>query len=85
MNVREIFTAIPVAANGTLNLTGRTAISGFIADVSGTLTLTIGGVAVLTAIPVTAGVFLPLPFGVPDVGINTLVLAGGARGCASVV
>lgn len=82
---KELFSAVPIAANGTLNLTPFSGIGGFIADVSGALTLTISGVAVLSAVPVAAGEFYKLPFGIPPYGVNTLVLAGGAKGCAAVV
>lgn len=83
MIVQETFTAYPVAANGTLNLAGFRCIGGFIADVSGTLTLTINGVTILSAVAVTAGVFLPLPFAVT--GTSSIVLAGGAKGAVAAV
>jgi len=82
MLVQESFVARPVAANGTLTLTGAKRIGGFTADIDGSLTLTINGVAVLTACPVTAGVYLPLPYEI--VGASSLTLSGGARGCAAV-
>ena len=84
MITKELFSPVPIAANGTLNLASFSGIGGFIADVAGTLTLTINGVAVLSAIPVTPGAFCKLPFAIPPYGTNTLVLAGGAKGCAAV-
>lgn len=82
MAVQEIFTPRAIGTDGTLNLTGLRALSGFTADISGTLT--VGGTAVLTALPVTAGVYTPLPYGIPDTGDSSIVLSGGARGCAGV-
>lgn len=84
MITQELFSPVPIGANGTLNLASFKGLGGFMPDVAGTLTLTINGVAVLSAIPVTAGVFCQLPFAIPPYGTNTLVLAGGAKGAAAV-
>lgn len=81
MFIKEIFTPVRIAANGTLNLSGSAGIAGFTADVAGTLTLTINGVVMLTT-PVTAGVFLPMPYAIT--GTSSIVLSGGAAGCAAV-
>lgn len=82
MLVQESFNPVPIAADGALNLTGSKRIAGFTADISGTITLTINGVAVLTSMPVTAGVYTPMPYELT--GTCSLQLAGGARGCAAV-
>lgn len=76
--VKELYTAHRIAANGTLTLDGIRGIGGFIADASGTLTLTIDGTVMLT-VGVTAGVYLPLPISVKQ--SVTAALSGSAAGC----
>lgn len=83
-NVQEVYGAEPFAANtaGTLFGTNGGNMGGFLCTVSGTLTLVSGGVTVVNAVPVTAGVFLPLPFTFA-IGV-TFTLAGGAAGTFAV-
>ncbi len=87
-NVREGGRPQPIAANGTVTLDGNH-IMGFICVVSGTLTVTlstgsmtgISSVTAVDAVPVTAGVYLPLPLVFPSVpGACVVTLAGGAKG-----
>lgn len=85
MVVQEFFAPVRVAADGTASLAGRTGIGGFTPDADGTLTLTIGGTTMLSAMPVTAGVYYPLPYAIPPAGTSTVVLAGGASGCLAVI
>lgn len=87
-NVREGGRPQPIAANGTATLGGNH-IMGFLAVISGTLTVvvkdgssgSVQSVTVVDAVPVTAGVYTPIPFSWPAVPQGIIVtLAGGAKG-----
>lgn len=77
--VREAYKPVPMAANATLILGAHT-LGGFIAKTTGTISITDTntGTTVVDAVPVTAGVNLPLLMNF-DNGC-TVVLAGGASG-----
>ena len=84
MNVRERFRPQPMAANSSYTIRGVN-IGGFLATVAGTLTVTDpSGTVLVNAVPVTAGVYTPLPF-VFSTGEGAVVsLAGGAAGTLAV-
>lgn len=86
--VREGGRPLAIAANGTATLGGNH-IMGFLAVVSGTLTVTVQdgssgavqSVVVVDAVPVTAGIYTPIPIVIPAVPQGIVVtLAGGAKG-----
>lgn len=84
MQVRERFNAVPIAANGNYEVRGLQ-IAGFLPTVSGTLTVAgkaadgLTAITFVAAVPVTAGIYVPLPcsFSVPG---SIVTLAGGAAG-----
>jgi hypothetical protein len=84
MNVRERFSPKPMAADSTLNISGQV-LGGFLAKTSGTISIVstdatgLSNVTLVDAIPVTAGVYTPIPIMVPATGY-TVTLAGGASG-----
>lgn len=86
--VRESFRAVAIGVNGSLTLSGGH-IGAFLAKVSGTISITItvgtsSGASVVTivdAVPVTAGIFTPIPATFQSVQDGCVVtLAGGAAG-----
>ncbi len=87
-NVKEGGRPLAIAANGSATLGGNH-IMGFLAAVSGTLSVvvqdgsqgTVQSVTVVDAVPVTAGVYTPIPMYWPAVPQGIVVsLAGGAKG-----
>lgn len=86
--VRESFRPVPIGVNGSVTLGGGH-LGAFLAKTSGTITITItvGGytgpsvVTILDAVPVTAGIFTPIPavFEAVQNGC-TVTLGGGAAG-----
>jgi hypothetical protein len=85
MNVRERFRPQPMAANSTYVIKGPN-LGGFLATVSGTLTITdnTSGTVLVNAVAVTAGIYTPLPFVFDASAGATVVLAGGAAGTLAV-
>lgn len=83
MNVRERFHPVPMAANASYTIRGWQ-LGGFVAKTSGTITVTTSdGTIIVDAIPVTLGVYLPLPF-IFEVAGAVVQLAGGASGTLAV-
>lgn len=81
--VQEVFSPALIAANGTF--TGApAALGGFVCNTSGTLSMTLGGFPFLTTMPVTAGVYYPLPFAIPAGATVVVTAAGGAGGILGV-
>lgn len=84
MNVRERFNPVPLGVNGTYTVNGQN-LGGFLAKVSGTITVAstaadgLTAVTLVDAVPVTAGVYTPIPIEFPYRG-GTVTLAGGAAG-----
>lgn len=84
MQVRERYNPVPIAANGNYEVKGLH-IAGFLPTVAGTLTVAgkaadgLTAVTFVAAVPVTAGIYVPLPcaFTVPG---SIVTLAGGAAG-----
>jgi hypothetical protein len=78
--IKERYSLALMAADETRPMTNGH-LSGFLAKTSGTISLVDGlGVLQIDAVPVTAGVYLPLP-GVFTPGNQAVVtLAGGASG-----
>jgi len=75
---QEAYSAQAMAANATFQ--PGSFIAGFLAKTGGTLTLTdAAGVVRVDAVPVTAGVYTPMPFFTGGPGA-TVTLAGGASG-----
>jgi hypothetical protein len=81
--VTERFNPLAVGVNSTSNITGA-AVGGFLAYTNGTVTITKSdGTVVVNALPVTAGVFHPIPFYIGHNG-GTVTTAGGASGVLGV-
>ena len=80
--IQERYTPVPMAANTTFTLSAIGNISGFLAVTSGTLTVVDSlGVTVVAAVPVTAGIYTPMPYRLAGGGgLPTVTLAGGASG-----
>lgn len=84
--VREAYNPVPMAVNASYDVRGAN-IAGFLATIAGTLTVTskpaagasAADVILVDAVPVTAGVFTPLPIVFPATG-GTVTLTGGAKG-----
>ena len=72
---------IQVGANTTVSFDGS-GVDGFIPYTDGTVTITTAlGLVIVNAVPVTAGVPIPLPFLLPDGSQGgTVTTAGGASG-----
>jgi hypothetical protein len=84
MNVRERFNPTPMAANAAANVTGTT-LGGFLAKTAGTISVTVKNaqgtdVLVVDAVPVTAGIYTPIPIIAPAGPGFVVQLAGGASG-----
>lgn len=84
--IQERYTPVPMAANATYTLSPIGNIAGFLAVTTGTLTVIDSlGVTVVAAVPVTAGIYTPMPFRLAGGGSNpTVALAGGASGTLGV-
>ena len=82
--VRERFNPVLMGANATYQVQGPH-IGGFLAKTSGTITITsrnaLGNstVTLVDAVPVTAGIYTPIPLIFPATA-GTVTLAGGASG-----
>lgn len=85
MHFQERYSYAIVGVNSTYTEPqgSPTAIAGFLAVTAGTVTVTKSdGTVVVNAVPVTAGVYTPMPF---HVGPRfTIMTAGGASGTAAV-
>ena len=83
--VQEYYAPIPMAADSTLTRNDGTRVAGFLAKVSGTITVaTVSpSVTIVDAVPVTAGVYTPIPFSLPGKGF-VVTLAGGAAGTLAI-
>lgn len=79
MLVKEYYGAKPMAANATQNV--GVAIAGFLPTVTGTLTVTdADGTVLVSAVPVTAGIFVRIPLMFNTSSGGKVTLAGGAAG-----
>lgn len=82
--VRERFNPVLMAANASYVVRGPH-IGGFLAKTGGTLTITsqsadgLSSITLVDAIPVTAGIYTPIPIIFPSTGA-TVTLASGASG-----
>jgi hypothetical protein len=75
---QEAYLGQPIGVNGSFS--PGSFIAGFLAVTSGTLTLRDNqGVIEINAVPVTAGVYTPMPFMTGGPG-SSVELAGGASG-----
>jgi hypothetical protein len=85
MNVRERFRPQVMAANAAFKICGPN-IGGFLAKTAGTITVTddVTGGVIVDTLPVTAGVFTPLPFVFTSSEGATVQLAGGASGTLAI-
>jgi len=84
MNVRERFRPQPMAIDSNFTIRGPN-VGGFLATVSGTLTLTDpDGTVLVNAVPVTAGVYTPLPFVFSTAQGAIVQLGGGAAGTLAI-
>lgn len=84
MQVRERFSPKPMAADTSLIIQGAY-LGGFLAKTTGTITIVskdssgLNDVTLVDDVPVTAGIYTPIPIVVPATGY-TVTLAGGASG-----
>lgn len=81
--VQERYRPMLMAANATAVVKGEQ-VAGFLCKTTGTISVTTnGGILTVDAVPVTAGIYTPLPF---FLGINggTVTLASGASGTLAV-
>lgn len=84
MNVREAFNPVPMDADGEYRVTGMT-MAGFLAKTSGTIKVSgfdstgQNAVDFVDEVPVTAGIYTPIPCVFPVPGA-TVTLGGGASG-----
>lgn len=84
MDIKERYNPIVLGVNGTAVIHSEQ-IGGFLCQTSGTITINRGATAVplLTAFPVTAGIYYPMPF-YTAVNPSVVILAGGASGVLGV-
>ena len=83
-NVRENFRAQPMGINASVKI-GGSSFGGFLAKTAGTITLTdADGTILVDAVPLTAGIYTPLPFRFNTSAGATILLGGGASGTAAV-
>lgn len=83
MNYKEKYAPKPaMGVNATLVVEG-VQLGGFYAKTAGTITITNNGVTYMDAAPVSAGQYVPLPFGFDVPGI-AVTLGGGASGTLAV-
>ena len=84
MNVKEAYTPYNLAANATLQVAGPQ-MGGFLCVTGGTLTVTDSeGAVEVNALPVTAGVYYPIPIRFGGAGGGVVTLGGGASGTVMV-
>lgn len=82
--VRERYRPEPMGVDASYTVRGGQ-IGGFLCKTAGTLTLTAAnGTVLISAQPVAAGVYLPLPFLLPTSEGGTVQLAGGASGTLAI-
>lgn len=79
MDVRERFHPVAMDADTEYPLTGIH-MGGFLAKTNGTITVTeVDGTVLVDAVPVTAGIYTPIPCTFQNTGA-VVTLAGGASG-----
>lgn len=84
MNVKEAYTPYRVTANATLAIQGPS-MGGFLCTVAGSVTVRDSSNTILVdALPVTAGIYYPIPLRFGGAGDGSLVCSGGAAGTAFV-
>lgn len=90
MYVREKFRPVLLAANATFTFKG-TSMGGFLAKTAGTVSVSepqkvdgSAGDLLIDAVPVTAGVYTPMPFQFDHGTGAVLTLGGGASGTLAV-
>lgn len=89
--IQERYRPLVIAANATAKLDTVTQIAGFLALTSGTILVKDStGTTIINAVPVTAGVYTPMPFIISNgLGAATgnaaiVTLGGGASGTLAV-
>jgi len=90
-HVSERYSPVPVGVNTTVSSPNTNAVGGFLCVTSGTISLsnlnTLQGVqqymTIFTSLPVTAGVYYPIPF--QTNGGYSFTTAGGASGVLGVI
>ena len=87
MVIQELYKPVLMAANSTYRPPyGTLGVAGFLCAVSGTISVTNErGALIVDAVPVTAGVYTPMPFNIDIGDLGSVVLAGGARGTLAIV
>lgn len=89
MKVDETYGYRKMIASAVLLGTGGGSIGGFLCTVSGSIKLSEGvdgsGNIIVDTVPVTAGVFLPMPFAIAPGTAVYATLTGGAQGTFAVI
>lgn len=84
MNVRERYRPQLMGVDATYAIRGQQ-VGGFLCATTGTITITdADGTSLVSAHPVTAGQYVPLPFVFATAQGATVTLAGGASGTLAV-
>lgn len=88
MVIQERYVPLVVGVNATVAINNQS-VAGFLCQTAGTVTLTALSsaesptITILSAFPVTAGVYYPMPFFLSKTG-GTFTTAGGASGTLAV-
>lgn len=79
--IRERYRPQPMAANSTYRILGPQ-MGGFLTKTTGTITIVdvVTSVTLVDAVPLTAGVYTPIPISFGGNDGATVTLAGGASG-----
>ncbi|MFA5506964.1 MAG: hypothetical protein WC423_16145 [Vulcanimicrobiota bacterium] len=86
MRIDEQYSPQPIEAGGTYLLPFGKSVAGFLCTIDGTLTVYNGrGNVVVDTLPVTAGVYHPVPFTLGSEDGGKVELGGGAAGTLAVV
>lgn len=82
MLIEERYKPVVIGANTTYKLPdGVQAIAGFLCVTAGTITVVNQkGVAVVNGLPVTAGIYYPMPFYLENGSGGSVTTSGGASG-----
>lgn len=79
-NFRESFHAVPMLANANYLVRGSF-MGGFLTKTAGAISVVdAAGVVLIDAIPLTAGVYTPIPISFNSIDGGTVTLSGGASG-----
>ena len=82
MSFQERYKPVPIGVNSVVKINAdQPGMCGFACITAGTLTVVNNaGTTIVAAIPVSAGTYMPLPFGLESGQLGTVTTAGGASG-----